>query len=133
AHGLLAVARADGKVHERELALIASFYGEIAGGSGNALASLANEPDIAPAVLAAGLTREPVAMLFVKTCILLAYADGEYHAKEKAKVDAFAHALQISDAAVAELEQSVKEYLLGHLAGLANREAALAVAKKLAV
>jgi tellurite resistance protein len=125
------VARADGKVHDRELALVASFYGEIAGGTGTSLASLANEPDIEPDVLGSGLTREPVAMLFVKTCILLAYADGEYHAKEKAKVDAYAHALEISDSAVAELEQSVKEYLLGHLANLANRDAALEVAKKL--
>lgn len=131
AHGLLAVARADGKMHDRELALVSSFAGEIIGATGTSLASLANEPDIAPDVLAAGLTREPVQMLFVKTCILLAYADGEYAAKEKARVDAYARALQISDSAVAELEQSVKEYLLGHLAGLANRDAALAVAKKL--
>ncbi len=131
AHGLLAVARADGKLHEREMALVASFYGDVVGGTGANLAALANEPDIEPEVLASGLTREAVSMLFVKTCILLAYADGEYHAKEKAKVDAFAHALDITDAAIAELEQSVKEYLLGHLAGLANREAALEVAKKL--
>lgn len=133
AHGLLAVARADGDLHQRELALVSSFYGEVVGGSGTSIASLANEPDIAPEVLAAGLGREPVAMLFVKTCILLAYADGSYSPKEKAKLEAYAHALEITDAALAELEQSVKEYLLGHLSGLKNREAALAVAKELDV
>jgi len=133
AHGLLAVARADGELHDRELALVASFYGEVVGGSGSNLAALANESDIEPDVLAAGLRREQVAMLFVKTSILLAYADGQYGEREKAKITGFARALEIGDAALTELEQSVKEYLLGHLSGLKNREAAVEVAKKLGV
>jgi tellurite resistance protein len=133
AHGLLAVARADGALHDRELALVSSFYGEVVGGSGSHLAALANEAEVAPDVLAAGLGRDQVAMLFVKTSILLAYADGQYGDREKAKITSFAHALEIGDAALAELEQSVKEYLLGHLSGLKNREAAVEVAKKLAV
>ncbi len=133
AHGLLAVARADGKLHERELALVSRFYGEVIGGDGAAIARVARESDIEPDVLAAGLSREPVAMLFVKTSILLAYADGQYHPEEKKRIEAYAHALEITDAALAELEQSVKEFLVGHLAGLANRDAALAVAKELDV
>lgn len=131
AHGLLAVARADGALHQRELALVASFYGDVTSGSGADLAALANQPDIEPEVLAAGLQREPVAMLFAKTCILLAYADGQCSDAERAKLRSYAHALEIGDSALDELEQSVKEYLLGHLAGLQNREAAVEVAQDL--
>ena len=131
AHGMLAVARADGKLHEREIAMVQSFYGEVS--SASSMASLEHEPDIAPDVLAAGLARGSLGMLFVKTCILCAYADGTYHPKEKAKVDAYATALGIGAEAVGELEQSVKEYLLGHLTGLQNRDAAIEVAKKMGV
>ncbi len=133
AHGLMAVARADGKLHEREIAMVRGFYGEVGSGSNNALSSFENEPDIEPSVLAAGLSREEVGMLFIKTAILCAYADGACHPKEKAKIVEYATALSIPGSAVAELEQSVKEFLIGHVAGLQNRDAALAVAKELDV
>jgi tellurite resistance protein len=131
ARGMLAVARADGKAHDRELAMVTSFYGEVVNGSPMQLASIEKEADVPPAVLAAGLTREPIGMLFIKTCILCAYADGTYHEKERAKVGQYAAALGIGDAALTELEQSVKEFLLGQLTGLQNRDAALEVAKEL--
>ena len=129
--GLLAVARADGKLHDRELALVQSFYGEVV--DDGVVRRLESEGDIDAAVLAAGLTREPVPMMFVKSAILCAYADGEYHEKERAKIVEYATALKIGEPALVELEQSVKEYLLGQLSHLQNREAALAVAKELEV
>jgi tellurite resistance protein len=132
ARGLLSVARADGQLHEREIAMVQSFYAEIAGTSA-AFAAFEKEPDIDPSALADRLSREEVAMLFVKTCILCSYADGQYHPKEKAKVNEYAKALGIGAPALAELEQSVKEFLVSHVAGLKNREAALAVAKGLDV
>ena len=131
ARGMLAVARADGQLHDREVALVQGFYGEIADGSAVSLAAVQREEDIAPEVLASGLARESVGMLFIKTCILLAYADGEYHAAEKAKIGAYATALEIGAPALAELEQSVKEYLIGQLGALQNRDAAVEVAKEL--
>jgi tellurite resistance protein len=132
ARGLLSVARADGNLHEREIAMVQSFYGEIVGSS-MAMAGLENVPDLEPSVLAEGLRREEIAMLFVKTCILCAYADGSYNPKEKTRIEAYAKALGIGAEALGELHQSVKEYLVAHVAGLSNREAALAVAKDLDV
>jgi tellurite resistance protein len=129
--GLLAVARSDGKLHDRELALVQSFYGEVVDDA--ALRNLEAEGDIDPEVLAAGLTREPIPMLFLKSAVLCAYADGEYHDKEKAKIEAFAKALEVEDGALEELHQSVKEYLLSQLSHLKNTDAALEVAKELGI
>ena len=131
ARGLLAVARADGKLHGREAAMVQSFFGEVTGGSGGALAALESAPSIEPDALSAGLQRPEVARMFVKTCILMAHADGEYHPKERAAIAAYAKALGIADEEVRQLEQSVKEYLVGQLAHLANVEAAAKVAKAL--
>lgn len=129
--GLLAVARADGQLHSRELALVQSFYGDVV--EGGVLRRLESESDITPEVLASGLTRQPVPMLFIKSAILCAFADGDYHALEKAKVGEYAAALGIGAVALEELEQSVKEFLLSQLNHLQNREAALEVAKELKV
>ena len=131
ARGMLAVARADGQLHDREIALVQGFYGEVAQGTPASLTAVARESDIDPDVLAIGLGRESVGMLFIKTSILLAYADGDYHAKEAEKINLYAKALDIGDEAIAELHQSVKEFLLGQLVGLSNQESALEVAREL--
>lgn len=133
AHGLMAVARADGQLHAKELAMVQAFYGEVIGGSGTAMAALENEPDIAADVLAGGLSRGPVAMLFLKTAILCAYADGTYGQKEGAKIAAYAKALGVETGALDELHQSVKEYLIAQLTNVKNVDAVLAVSKKLSV
>ena len=131
ARGMLAVARADGNLHDREITLVQGFLGDVTAGSAASLAAVKREDDIEPDVLAAGLGREAVGMLFVKSCILLAYADGVYHPEEKKKILAYAKALDISEEAVGELEQSVREFLVGQLSHLQDRESALAVAKEL--
>lgn len=130
ARGLLAVARADGNLHDREITLVQGFLGE-SGGSANALNAAAKEADIEADVLAAGLTRETIGMLFVKSCILLAYADGVYAPAEKAKIEAYAAALDISGEAISELEQSVREFLLGQLNHVQDTAAVVQVAKEL--
>ena len=91
--GLFAVARADGQLHDRELALVQSFYGELVEAS--VLRRLEAEPDIEPSVLAAGLTREPLPMLFLKTAILCAHADGTYHDLERARIAEYGTALEV--------------------------------------
>jgi tellurite resistance protein len=131
ARGMLAVARAEGGLRKAELELVKSFYSEVAGGGARHLAALENAPDLTPDVAATALTSEPLAHLFLKSCILAGYADGDYTPEEREVVNRFANALSVDEAAVTKLEHSVKEYLLSHLAGLSNVEATASIAKKL--
>ncbi len=131
ARGLYTVARAEGTVKPEEAGLIKSFYGEVA--AGHSLAALAQAPDVSPETVATALGKGESATSFLKTCLLLSYADGNYHPKERAVVDAFAKAMGVAPAEVDRLEHSVKEYLLSSLAHLNNTEAKTAVAKKLKI
>jgi tellurite resistance protein len=131
ARGLFAVAKCDG-MHEREAALIASFWLETGAGAG-ALSDLERQATITPAELATALADEQQRQLFVKTAILLTYADGKVSQEERHTVREYAHALGIEDAQVQALEAGVKDFLLGHLTHLRNTDAAAQVAKKLEV
>ena len=126
ARGLFAVAKSDG-LHEREAALVASFWADV-GGSPAALAELERRAAVTGAELAAALPTEPMRLLFLKTSLLLAWADGKVSKQEHAVVDAFAKALGLAPR-IAELENAVKEYLLSHLAHLSNTTATAQVAK----
>jgi tellurite resistance protein len=131
ARGLYAIARVDG-VHERELALISDFYqAAVADEATQILASLertgALEPHELAEVLVSGVVRE----LFLKTGILLTWADGAVSDAERAKVAEFARAFQIPPERQAEVEAEVKDFLLRPFADLANVSAVSAVAKKL--
>src|SRR5262245_2596541 len=130
ARGLFEVARADG-VHERETALIASFWIET-GGEHAGLADLERRGPIGGAELAAALGTDEERQLFLKTALLLAWADGKVTPAENKVVTAFAGALGLSDR-LETLETQVKEYLLGHVAHLHNTDAAVAVARRLGV
>jgi tellurite resistance protein len=132
ARGLYAVARIDG-VHERELALISDFYQTVAGQGARAdvMASLERTGALEPKELAQVLVSAPVRELFLKTALLLSWADGSVSRGERAKVDEFAAAFQIAPDRQSQLEAEVKDFLLRPLAGLANVAAVSAVAKKL--
>jgi tellurite resistance protein len=130
ARGLYAVAKCDG-IHEREAGLIASFW--IDAGGGGSLSDLERGAEIKPAELAAALHTEPERLLFLKTAILLTWADGKVSDAEKESVSSFAKALGVNAAGVEKLEAGVKDYLLHQLAHLSNTEATRAVAKKLKV
>ena len=130
ARGLFAVARAEGGVHEKEQALLMSFYAEGAGGL-RSLAELDKAPDATPQEIAAALTSKALGSVFIKTCILMGWADNSFDGKERDIVSRYAKALEISDAEVAELERAVKSYLISSLVTLANTEAVVDVAKKL--
>jgi uncharacterized membrane protein YebE (DUF533 family) len=129
ARGLFAIARADG-VHERELALIASFYGD-AGAGGRSLAELEGREPVQPAELAAGLPRPELRRLFVKTAILLAWADGMVTAAERKLIDEYAAGLGIGKDELDALEEGVKDFLLGEVAHLKNTDATRKVAAEL--
>ena len=131
ARGLYAVAASDG-VHEREAALVASFLAD-AGQGPTALAQLARNPKITGPELSAALGSDEVRNVFLKTALLLAWADGVVSPQERAVLMEYSKALGISAVAVEQLEASVKEYLLSHLSHLANTDAAAAVAKKLSI
>src|SRR5689334_13969643 len=109
ARGLYAIARVDG-LHEREAGLIASFWIEAGGGSG-ALSDLERGADIEPAELARLLTSTTERQLFIKTALLLTWADGSVSAAEQKAVKAFAAALGVDDATLDKLDASVKDYL----------------------
>lgn len=131
ARGLFSIARADGSVHEREAALIASFWMDSGGGAG-ALAGLERATAITASELSAALHGE-ARTLFIKTAVLLAWADGTVSPGERGVIDTYATALGIDPAGLAQLEASVKEFLLGHVSHLANTDATTAVARKLEV
>ena len=133
ARGLYTVAAVDG-VHEREAALIASFYGTTAGGEARpvtSLAELGRLGPLSPADLAAALSGEDLRQLFVKSALLLAYIDGKVTAPERAQIAAYAAALGVSPERQAALEESVRDHLMQPLTRLANSEAVGKVAKQL--
>jgi tellurite resistance protein len=130
ARGLYAVAKVDG-LHDRESGLIASFW--IDAGGGGSLSDLERGATILPADLAAALHTDDERLLFVKTALLLTWADGKVTDAERQSVSAFASALGLDSATVEKLEYSVKEYLLSHLTHLTNTDATRSVAKKLQV
>lgn len=131
AAGLFAIAKADG-VHEREVALIASFWSE-SGGGAQALAELQRRGPISPADLAAALPSERERALFVKTALLLGWSDGKLSPNETRVIEDYAAALGVDSATVERLEGIVKEFLLDQISHLANTDAARKVAKELKV
>ncbi len=130
ARALFAVARVDG-VHEREAGLIAAFWMDAGAGHGLLSDLEREETPITPAELASVLPTTELRLLFAKTAILLAYADGKVTAEERQILGEFSAALGVDKATMDALETGVKEYLLKHLAHLHNSEAVVEVAKKL--
>jgi hypothetical protein len=131
ARGLFAVAKVDG-IHERELALIGSFYGD-AGTSNRALAELEAREAIKPAELAAALPGVDHRRLFLKTALLLGWVDGQVTDAERKLIGEYAAALGVGKDDLTNLEDGVKEYLLGQLSHLKNTEATRKVAGDLKI
>jgi tellurite resistance protein len=122
ARGLLAVAKCDGTLDPREKSLI------------EGLVSVPTDrlTDITPEELARTLRGEP-ARLFLRSCFLVAFADGSFSAPERELIQRYAGALGVSDEELLHLTQSVKEFLLEPLSRLSNTESVVEVSKKLAV
>jgi tellurite resistance protein len=128
ARGLYAVARCDG-IHEREAGLIASFW--IDAGGGSPLSDLERAESMKPADLAAALHSDAERQLFIKTALLLTWADGAVSDAERKSVQSFARALQIDDATLEKHEAGVKDFLLGQLVHVQNTDAVREVANKM--
>lgn len=130
ARGLYAVAHADG-IHEQEEALVAAFWEE-AGGSERALGELRHHKPISSDELAGALTSAELRRLFIKTALLLAFADGQVSGKESELVREFTAKLGLGGE-LAALEGQVKDFLLSQLAHIKNTDALTEIAKKLAI
>jgi tellurite resistance protein len=130
ARGLYVVARADGKIHEREAAMISEFFNSTTDHPSH-LASLERASQITATNLAAILNTKDLRRLFIKTAILLAYVDGSYAAPEAKAIAEFAKAMEVDPKELAALEHSVKDYMIGHLSHLQNVHAVAEVSKSL--
>ena len=130
ARGLFAVAKADGTVHDREAAIIAEFFGSTTTSAAD-LGALARAPTIDGATLKLFLPTADLRKLFIKTAVLLAYADSTYGANESKIINEYAKALEVTSKDLELLELQVKEYLISQLAHLSNVQAAAQVAKEL--
>jgi len=128
ARGLYVVARADGKVHEREAAMISEFFNTTTDHPSH-LGSLERGAPITAANLAAILNTKELRTLFLKTAILLAYVDGNYASTEQKAIADFAKACDVDAKTLTALEHAVKDYMMGHLAHLQNVHAVAEVGK----
>ena len=131
-HGLITIAKADGVLHEREAALIADFYGATMDHPLN-MAELERAPAVDGAFLAAKLQSAEIRELFLKTAILLSYADGNYSAPESKLIKEFSSALGYDAAKLGQFETQVKEFMLSQLTHIKNTEAVAEVAKSLKI
>jgi tellurite resistance protein len=132
ARGLIAVAKADGAMHDREAALIAEFFASTTDRLAD-LASLARASAATGEYLAATLAGAELRKVFIKSAMLLAYVDGVYSAAESKVIGDYAAALGFGDGDLRDLEQQVKEFMLAQLTDIRNSAAVAEVAKELKV
>ncbi|HKY92231.1 MAG TPA: TerB family tellurite resistance protein, partial [Nevskiaceae bacterium] len=128
--GMNEVAKLDG-VHDAEAVMLQQFYGtcQLDSGALTSFRELVNGPfDIAEA--ARVLETPERKAVFLKSCILLAYADGRYSQAERDKVRSFADGLGVPAAATLALEESVADQLLQNIARISNVDALKEVASE---
>lgn len=131
ARGLFALARVDGH-DEREGILIKSLWMDAVGYDGEIdLHSIEKMSDVTPKELAAALRSTDLKRVFLKTALLLAWADGDVSAKEKSWLKEAATACGFSETDLAREDELVRTFLLSQLSELQNVDAAKEVAKKL--
>ena len=129
--GMYAVAQCDG-VHPTELVLLKEFY-EGCRASVEGLASFDEvvEGEVEVAAMRDILDSTALREMFLKSCLLLAFADGVFSDCERAKLRDFASALDVDDERRAQLEDEVRDHLLKQIAHLQNLDALREVAKEM--
>ena len=121
ARGMLAVARSEHDLDPRELALIKEFWP----------GPIESLPDVQPEEVRDALAGGGLVDHFLRSCLLVAWADNDYTAAEQKAIERFATALGVPAGDLATMERAVKDALLGQLSHLANVDAVVEVAKKL--
>jgi uncharacterized tellurite resistance protein B-like protein len=126
---MLAVARVDG-VHDNEMKLIREFYESCARAGDPRLEEIATGKfDIESA---RPLFNTPeLSKMFIKTMILLGYADGRMAKAEDDLIREWGGKLGLSREEIDHLGEATKEFLLGGLAHVQNVDALKAAARKL--
>lgn len=128
-HALVALARVDG-VHDNEMALVREFYRSCTRPGDPRLEDIVKGPFHAERAKQSFDSPE-LAKLFVKSLILLAFADGHYAQEEDRLIREYAKAVGVDDAGVDGLLQSTKDFLVGSLSHVKNTEALTEVMKRL--
>jgi DnaJ-domain-containing protein 1 len=129
--GMYAVAQCDG-VHQTELVLLKEFYE----GCRREVDGLSSFEEVIRIEFDAANSKEildtPVLReVFLKSCLLLAYADGVFSDSERERVKGFAKALDVDDALRENLEEQVRDHLLQQVAHIRNLEVLQEVAREL--
>jgi len=127
ARGLYSLAKVDGH-EEREGMLIQSLWMDAMGWD-RPLPKDAT--DITADELASGLPTKELKQLFLKTAILLAYADSAVSDKERAWIESTGKAFGFDAKEIGRLDELVRTFLLSQLAHLQNVDATKEIAKKL--
>ena len=128
-HALLAVARVDG-VHDSEMALVREFYDGCTRKGDPRLEDVAEGP-FDPDRAKVTFDTPERAKLFVKSLILMAFADGVYAKAEDELIRSYAEAVNVESSEVDALHQATKDFLMGSLAHIKNIEALREVFAKL--
>lgn len=131
ARGLFTLSRVDGH-EEREGILIRSLWMDAVGTDSDVdFQKVEKLSDISPKDLAISLRNADVRRVFLKTALLLAWADGNYSDKERAWIKEAAGAFGVGEKDLAREDELVRTFLLSQLSNLENVDAAKEVAKKL--
>ncbi len=131
ARGLYSLSRVDGH-EEREGMLIKSFWMEAVGeGSVLDLKAFEQLPDITAEDIARGLPTPELRRVFLKTAVLLSYADGSVSDKEREWLKSTASKLGVEPAELERTDTLVREFLLRQLSHVQNTDALREVSKKL--
>lgn len=131
ARALFTLSRVDGH-EEREGMLIKSFWMEVVGNAAILdMKAFEQLPDVTGEDLARGLPTKEMRRMFMKTAIMLTYADGTVSEKERAWIDTIGKALGLEDKELKRIDELVRTYLLSQLSHLHNVDALKTVAKDL--
>lgn len=128
-HALMALAKVDG-IHDNEMQLIRQFYDSCSRAGDPRLEDFAGgkfDPNTAKDLFATPELRA----LYVKSLILLAFADGVYAQEEDDLIHQYAAAVGVSRDEVAQLSEATKDYLFSSLAHVQNIDALKEVKKRL--
>jgi tellurite resistance protein TerB len=126
---MLTVARVDG-VHDNEMKLVREFYESCTRAGDPRLEEVAGdrfEPEHAKALF----NTPELARMFVKSLILLAFADGRFAKSEEDLIRSYAEALGLKRDDLERLKDATKEYLMGGLVHVQNLDALKDVSKRL--
>ncbi|MEM6369179.1 MAG: TerB family tellurite resistance protein [Myxococcota bacterium] len=129
-HAMMALARVDG-VHDNEMALVRAFYESCARAGDPSLEEVAGgdfDPEQAKARFGED---EKKRVLFVKSLVLMAYADGRIDDKERMMVEGLAASVGVEGEELEKLQDATVDYMMGGLSHIKNVDALRAVRQSL--